>query len=92
MVDLEQLAQLVERMARVQAQLGRVGEDADARVDQLQSDWSGTAASAQAAAHAQWRAGAAEVHEALAVLRAIVSTAHANYLAAVAASRRMWSS
>ncbi len=91
-VDLERLAHLVERMARLQAQLVRVGDDADARVRQLQAGWSGAAASAQAAAHVQWRAGAVEVHEALAALWAIGSTAHGNYVAAVVANRRMWSS
>jgi WXG100 family type VII secretion target len=89
-VDLDRLAQLVDRMSRLEAQLVRVGDDADARVRVLHAGWSGAAASAQAAAHAQWRAGAAEVHDALVALRAIVSTAHGNYAAAVAANRRMW--
>jgi WXG100 family type VII secretion target len=89
-VDLDRLAQLVDRMTRFEAQLGRVGEDADARVHLMHAGWTGAAASTQAAAHVQWRAGAAEVHDALVALRAIVATAHGNYAAAVAANRRMW--
>jgi WXG100 family type VII secretion target len=89
-VDIEQLAHLVERMSRLEAQLIRVADDAAARVQRVHADWDGAAASAQSAAYATWRAGAAEVHEALVTLRSIAATAHANYVAAVAANRRMW--
>jgi WXG100 family type VII secretion target len=89
-VDLERLAELVDRMEVFQAQLTRAGNDADARVRQLHGSWTGTAADTQSAAHAQWRAGASEVQETLAVLRSIVSGAHANYHAAALANRRMW--
>jgi WXG100 family type VII secretion target len=89
-VDLERLAELVDRMETFQAQLSRAGDDADARVRQVHGSWTGTAADAQGAAHAQWRAGASEVQQALAVLRSIASGAHANYHAAVLANRRMW--
>jgi uncharacterized protein YukE len=62
----------------------------DARLQALHGTWSGTAAAAQADAHAHWRAGADEVHEALVALRTIASGAHANYTAAVQANRAMW--
>jgi WXG100 family type VII secretion target len=89
-VDLHRLAALVERMELVHAQLARVREDVDARVRRLQPSWTGSAATLQQTAHAEWSAGADEVHEALSVLRTIASTAHANYQAAAAANRRMW--
>jgi WXG100 family type VII secretion target len=88
--DLEALAELVDRMAGLQDQVSRVCEDADARVHELHGSWSGAAAAAYATAHEQWRAGAVEAQEALAVLRSIASVARANYAAAVAANRGMW--
>jgi WXG100 family type VII secretion target len=91
-VDLDRLANLVDRMALFQAHLARGYDEVTARVHSVQLTWSGAAAEAQASAHARWRAGAAEVHEALGVLRSIASEAHANYAAAVAANRRMWTS
>jgi WXG100 family type VII secretion target len=89
-VDLDALADLVDRMARLHDQVGRTCADADARVQQLHDSWGGAAAAAHAATHAEWRAAAGEVHAALATLCRIASTAHANYHAAVAANRRMW--
>jgi WXG100 family type VII secretion target len=90
-VDLERLAELIDRMEHVQAQLTRTHDDVDARVRQLHGTWTGAAAARQASAHQQWLTGAGEVRHALAVLRSIASTAHANYHSAAAASRRMWS-
>ncbi len=89
-VDLDGLAELVERMQRFQAQLTRARTDVDARVQALHATWTGSAASAQAAVHAQWRTGAVEAQEALAVLRSIATGAHENYASAVHANRRMW--
>ncbi|HKC27902.1 MAG TPA: WXG100 family type VII secretion target [Jatrophihabitans sp.] len=88
--DLDQLADLVDRLALFQDQLADVVAEADARARQVEISWRGSAAAAHAAAHARWRRGAAEVHEALAVLRAVVVGARANYEAATAANRRMW--
>jgi WXG100 family type VII secretion target len=89
-VDLDRLAGFVGRLAQAQAQLSRARADADARLRQLHGGWAGEAARAQAAAHAQWRAGAAQVHDALAVLQSVARTAAANYTEAVQANRRMW--
>jgi uncharacterized protein YukE len=72
--------------------LSRVGRDVDARARILQEVWTGRAAVEHAQAHARWATGAAEVQAALAVLRSIAVTAHANYQAATLANRRMWSS
>jgi WXG100 family type VII secretion target len=89
-VDLERLADLVDRMAHFQSQLAGVRDDADARLRHVHGSWTGAAADAQSAAHARWRNGAAEVQDALAVLRSIASTARTNYHAAVVANQRMW--
>jgi ESAT-6 family protein len=90
-VDLDRLAALIERAAVFQSRLERLGAEVEARVAAVHAEWHGAAASAHAAAHAQWRVGAGEVDAALAMLRSIASGAHANYAAAAAANRRMWS-
>jgi WXG100 family type VII secretion target len=89
-VDLERLAELADRMGRFQSHLMRVMEEVDTRERQLGITWTGAAAAAQFDAHGRWDAGAAEVQQALADLRAIASTAHGNYAAAVSANLRMW--
>lgn len=87
-VDLDALAGLVERMSLFGDQLARVHDDVDGRLHGLR--WTGEAAAAQAAAHAQWSAAVGELHSALSSLRSIAATAHANYNAAAAANRQMW--
>ena len=89
-VDLAQLAEFLDRVELVQRHLVRAHDDAAARVRELHVSWTGGAALAHAAAHAQWSAAAAEVQDALAVLRSIAATAHRNYAAATLANRRMW--
>jgi len=89
-VDLVRLDGLIDRMAAVHAQLGRVRDDVEAQLRRLAPSWAGAAASAEQEAEAEWRAGFAEVAEALGDLHSIAVTAHANYSAAAAANRRMW--
>lgn len=89
-VDLERLAEVVDQMERFAAHLGNLRALTDARVRAVREVWSGDAAGAYAAAQDEWRAGTAEVHEALAALRSVAGTAHANYTAALVTNRRMW--
>lgn len=89
-VDIDGLAELVDRLAVFEAQLVRTRAEVDARVQALHVTWRGDSAAAQASAHARWRCGVEQLHEALAVLRSIACGAHANYAAALAANRRMW--
>jgi WXG100 family type VII secretion target len=91
-VDIDALDRLVARMTRLQEHVARACADADTQVRELSESWSGSAASDYRAAHDRWRAGAAEAQDALVVLRSIASTAHANYVAAAVANRRMWQS
>lgn len=90
-VDLERLADLVDRLDAYATHLARTCEHADAQVRQMHELWTGSAAAAQAAAHARWRAAADQVSDALGALRSIGATAHANYSMAASANRRMWS-
>jgi WXG100 family type VII secretion target len=89
-VDLAELLDTVDRMASFERSLAEAWDDVDARVNRLHATWSGSAAAAHRAAHDQWRAGAAQMHAALVVMRRIATTAHDNYAAAVSANLRMW--
>jgi WXG100 family type VII secretion target len=89
-VDLDRLADLIERMDSFHQQLAAARSAVDARVRSVHVRWTGDAATAASAAQARWDAGAHEVHEALAALRSVAATVHGNYAAAVAANRRMW--
>ena len=82
-------AELIERMEQYLAHLSALRDEA-VRVERLHPTWTGEAAVAQAQAQSRWAAGAAEVQDSLAALRAVAATAHANYDAAVLANRRMW--
>ncbi len=89
-VDLDALAELADRMQRFEDHLTLVRDEADRRVAGLHATWAGEAAQLQQAAHRQWSDAAGQLQDALATLRSIAITAHANYSAAVAANRRMW--
>ena len=87
-MELDALTALTERMTVVAAQLERVHGEVAARTAGL--DWQGAAAGQHADAQRRCATGAQLLHDGLAELRAAVSTAHGNYLAAVEANRRMW--
>ena len=89
-VDLDRLAEFTDRLELFAAHLSRARSEVDGRVQALHDTWTGSAAAAQLAAHETWRAGAVEVSEALAALRAVASGAHTNYAAAMHANAAMW--
>lgn len=89
-VDLDQLLDVVERLAAFeQALLAKLGE-LDAAVDDLHLGWTGDAADGHRAAHDLWRTGADEMHQAGVRMREAAERAHANYTRAVAANQQMW--
>jgi uncharacterized protein YukE len=88
-VDLGHLAELIDRMEQYLAHLSALRDEA-VRVERLHPTWAGAAATAQARAQFRWAAGAAEVQDSLASLRALAGVAQGNYAAAVTANRRMW--
>jgi WXG100 family type VII secretion target len=90
-VDLDQLAAAVQRMERFQEHLVRTHDEVERRVRDMHIAWTGEAAAAQSVAQQHWTAASHEVQDALAALRSIASTAHANYTAAASANQRMWS-
>lgn len=89
-VDLEQLQEVITELQSFSNAVDEAVGQVDARVNSLHATWSGAAAAEHRAAHARWAQGAREVHEALVVLHAIGTGAHANYTAAVEANMRMW--
>jgi ESAT-6 family protein len=89
-VDIELLQDVVDRMAAFENGLDERLAEVDARISRLHHVWTGAAAAEQARAHREWLAGAQQMREAVAALRAIGATAHANYTAAIAANRQMW--
>jgi uncharacterized protein YukE len=88
-VDLGHLAELIDRMEQYLAHLSALRDEA-VRVERLHPTWAGEAATAQAHAQFRWAAGAAEVQDSLASLRAVAGVAQGNYAAAVVANSRMW--
>ncbi|QNG17397.1 WXG100 family type VII secretion target [Rhodococcus triatomae] len=90
-VDLERLAQIVDRAGELTRSVDQWLDDLDARVTRLHETWQGDAASAQLQAHLEWARGAQQMREALAALEVSAHTAHSNYTSAVSANLRMWS-
>lgn len=90
-VDTDRLAEVVAHLATLGQQADQIVAEVDARVRALQGVWTGDAATAQQAAHAEWLAGAHEMHEAVVALQRLTDTAHGNYTRAVATNVAMWS-
>ena len=89
-VDLDELARSVEEMTRCGEALDVLLDEVAHRVTDLHHTWAGEAATAQAAAQAEWEAGFREMRAALAVMRAAADTAHGNYSDAATTNLRMW--
>lgn len=89
-VDTDRLADFLERLRLVQAELGATEHAVATRIRAVDPDWTGSAATAQQEASQQWQAGARQVQDALAALHAIVRTARANYAAAIDANQLVW--
>ena len=90
--DLELAARVVASLSSVEDHLDEVVVDLRWRVAHLHESWGGLAALAHVDAQASWEASYAEMREALAVMRAAVRTAAANYAAAARANTQMWRS
>lgn len=89
-VDLDELLDVVDELARCGARLDGLLDQVEARVAALQQTWSGLAADAQAAAQAEWERGFRDMRAALAVMRGAADTAHGNYERAATANVWMW--
>jgi WXG100 family type VII secretion target len=87
----EALADAVEQMAEFQRYAESMLTEIDSLTTNLHAIWSGEAAAAHSEAHRHWAYGEAMMREALEQLRAVGSTAHANFTGAMAKNLGMWS-
>ena len=90
-VDLQALADAVQRMTECQHYAEHTLVEIDSLVTDLHATWTGQGAAAHAEAHRHWARGEAMMREALARLRTAGETAHRNYTGAMSTNLAMWS-
>ena len=78
-VELEELLAFVDRLQSFERRAEAIAARIDGQIATLHATWSGEAASAHRAQHDEWMAGAAQMREALAQLRAAADNAHRHY-------------
>lgn len=89
-VSPDQLADVIDQIARFDTHLEEALEQADAKVDQLHGTWTGAAAAEHKAAHEKWKHGAAQMRAGLETMRKNADIAHGNYTNAAQANAAMW--
>ncbi|WP_445169201.1 WXG100 family type VII secretion target [Mycolicibacterium sp. Dal123E01] len=89
-MDLDRLANIVERMASYQSVVDAMLEEGDAVVANLHAQWEGVTSESHAAVHKQWKEGADMMRNALGQLRAAGTHAHTSYSGAVEANLKIW--
>lgn len=89
-VDLDELDRVVGSMDAFLTTFAGRRARLQKTVDELQGDWLGEAAQAQAVAHREIAKGVRELEQALKDLHAAAQKAHASYLAAVRANQATW--
>ena len=88
--DLDQLADVIGRLADGHAELETFAARLVRDVTELHATWDGRASHAHLAAQARWDDGFAAMREALADLHAVADVARRNYAAAAAANLSEW--
>ena len=88
--DLDQLAGLLDDLARDHEALELRAEELSRDLARLHGRWDGAAASAHLVAQADWDAGFAAMRSALRSMRAAAATARDNYAGAAGANVAMW--
>ncbi|MFC4127243.1 WXG100 family type VII secretion target [Nocardia rhizosphaerae] len=88
-VDLEELEQIVTRVAGFIGFLNDSLDGLQQRMSAVQQNWTGAAADAQAAAFREWHTGATDVADGIEIMRQVVQDAHDRYNAAIAANLAM---
>jgi WXG100 family type VII secretion target len=89
-VDPAALESVISLLERFEKRAEQFIADVEQQVSDLHVDWVGDTAARHREAQQQWGVGAAEMRTAVRQLRAIVSTAHANYGSASSANTSMW--
>jgi WXG100 family type VII secretion target len=78
-VELEELLAFVDRLQSFEQRAEAIAARVDGQIATLHDTWAGDAAAAHRAQHDEWMAGAAQMREALAQLRAGADNAHRQY-------------
>jgi WXG100 family type VII secretion target len=78
-VELEELLAFVDRLQSFEQRAETIAAGVDGQVATLHDTWAGSAAAAHRAQHDEWMAGAAQMREAVAQLRAAAANAHQHY-------------
>jgi WXG100 family type VII secretion target len=78
-VELEELLAFVDRLQSFEQRAEAIAARVDGQIAILHDTWAGNAAAAHRAQHDQWMAGAAQMRDALAQLRAAADNAHRHY-------------
>ena len=65
-------------------------DELDGKMSAGLAEWTGDARAAYDLAHAAWRQAAADMVKSLALLHAVIGTAHMNYQSARTTNLRMW--
>lgn len=78
-VELEELLAFVDRLQSFEQRAEAIAARVDGQIATLHGTWAGNAAAAHRAQHDAWMAGAAQMREALAQLRAAAHNAHQHY-------------
>ena len=78
-VELEELLLFVDRLQCFEQRAEAIAARVDGQIATLHDTWAGTAAAAHRAQHDEWIAGAAQMREAVAQLRAAAENAHQHY-------------
>jgi WXG100 family type VII secretion target len=89
-VDPAALESVIALLDRFEKRAEQFISEVDQQVSDLHVDWVGDTAARHREVQQQWAVGAAEMRTAVGQLRAIVSTAHANYGSAAVANNSMW--
>ena len=78
-VELDELLAFVDRLQSFEQRAEAIAARVDAQIAGLHEAWAGTAAAAHRAQHEEWMAGASQMREAVAQLRAAADNAHRHY-------------
>ena len=78
-VELDELLAYADKLQAFERRAEALGAQIDKRIAGLHETWSGNAATAHRAQHDEWMAGATQMREALAELRAAARDAHRHY-------------
>ena len=78
-VDLAELLAFVDRLQSFEQRAEAIAARVDGQVATLHASWAGNAAAAHHVQHDEWMAGAAQMREAIAQLRAAAANAHQHY-------------